>query len=426
MTTSTKHRTRVEPSARDPIAAWLDVFVGLLNLPKDQKQTIRDELEDHLRSRVDDLLITGITESEATRQAVAELGETAELARSFRAASRTSHTRRLIMTASLCTILGAGAVLGITAVTGTALSANHTANTAVVSTESGDTLAVRGKTFGELFADIAARADRPLLVHWDRLGNAGIEPDEPIGMDVDPLPAHRLHQLLSERAAYHHGESLAVIESDDIVEITTRTHQDARTSSLRTYDVRDLVELHSGMDAGDLVLQGESGQWRSAAEGLFETIVMLSEPDAWAIMGGDAARGRLAGASLLIEAPERLHERVVEVLAIMRDDAERTEVAARQDSEQAAHEQRQAVSKLGHELETVTVKLAHLEARCDQLETQIASEKPTADASGAIEGLSMELSKARLERDLAKLKARSLTSLVAELEIEQVMEGTGR
>ena len=47
------------PSSRDAIDSWLDVLVSMLNLPGSQRDQVRDELEDHLRSRVDDLLIMG-------------------------------------------------------------------------------------------------------------------------------------------------------------------------------------------------------------------------------------------------------------------------------------------------------------------------------------------------------------------------------
>jgi len=103
------------PSRRDPIDAWLDVLVRLLRVPRGEQRQIRDELEDHLRSRVHDLMIAGVEEHDAVRQAVTELGETAELAHRFTAARR-GQKRRLAMQITALTTAGAALALSITAI----------------------------------------------------------------------------------------------------------------------------------------------------------------------------------------------------------------------------------------------------------------------------------------------------------------------
>ena len=103
-------RDSIEPSRRDAVSDWLDLFVRLLGLPASEATQVRDELEDHLRSRVDDLLITGVSEPEAVRQAVAELGETASLAQGFKQARRNPR-RRLAMHAALFIVAGSALVL---------------------------------------------------------------------------------------------------------------------------------------------------------------------------------------------------------------------------------------------------------------------------------------------------------------------------
>lgn len=95
------------PTSRDAIESWLDVLVSMLNLPGDQRDQVRDELEDHLRSRVDDLLIMGKTEREAIQTAIHELGETAELAKLISSASRTRTSfRRFAMNATFFVLAG--------------------------------------------------------------------------------------------------------------------------------------------------------------------------------------------------------------------------------------------------------------------------------------------------------------------------------
>ena len=88
------------------------MLTSMLSLPESQRAQVRDELEDHLRSRVDDLLITGTPESEAIRIAVAELGETAELAKLISHAHTRINPRRRIMNIALITAAVAGLSIG--------------------------------------------------------------------------------------------------------------------------------------------------------------------------------------------------------------------------------------------------------------------------------------------------------------------------
>jgi len=100
------------PSTRDPIDAWLDVFIRLLGASRGEAQTIRDELEDHLRSRVDDLTIIGVAEPDAIRRAISELGETADLAVRFRR-SRRDQQRSWIMLGVTCSAAAAAIAISL-------------------------------------------------------------------------------------------------------------------------------------------------------------------------------------------------------------------------------------------------------------------------------------------------------------------------
>jgi len=107
-----KTRIKIEPSSRDSISSWLDVLTSMLAVPDAQRAQVRDELEDHLRSRVDDLLIVGKPEPEAVQIAVAELGETAELAKLITHAHTRTNPRRKIMNATLIAAALAGMSFG--------------------------------------------------------------------------------------------------------------------------------------------------------------------------------------------------------------------------------------------------------------------------------------------------------------------------
>lgn len=118
----------VTPSSRDSIASWLDVLTSMLSLSETQREQVRDELEDHIRSRVDDLLITGTPEPEAIRTAVAELGETAELAKLISYAHTRTNPRRRIMNIALITAAIAGLSVGGISWNNTNSSSIHASN----------------------------------------------------------------------------------------------------------------------------------------------------------------------------------------------------------------------------------------------------------------------------------------------------------
>ncbi len=115
------------PTSRDAIESWLDVLVSMLNLPPSQRTQVRDELEDHLRSRVDDLLIMGKTEPEAIQTAIHELGETAELAKLISNASRTQTTfRRFAMNATFFVLAGSVLTASVSMMMPTSTIPTHT------------------------------------------------------------------------------------------------------------------------------------------------------------------------------------------------------------------------------------------------------------------------------------------------------------
>ncbi len=129
----------VTPSSRDSISGWLDVLTSMLSLPESQRLQVRDELEDHLRSRVDDLLITGTLEPEAVRIAVAELGETAELAKLISHAHTRANPRRRIMNIALITAAVAGLSIGGISLQNTGGAAVEESGSALVFAESSST-----------------------------------------------------------------------------------------------------------------------------------------------------------------------------------------------------------------------------------------------------------------------------------------------
>ncbi|USN98438.1 MAG: hypothetical protein H6810_09700 [Phycisphaeraceae bacterium] len=349
--TATKQRggdVAVVPSSRDPVERWLDVFIPMTGLPRARAEEIRAELEDHLRARVDDLMITGLGEPEAVQKAVAELGETAELARQFRTALK---RRRPVMQTALVAAAGIALFAGYTAFNGNPASAPTTAHVAEAGVhQGGDPLAgimldTRAGTVRDVFAQFDDLYPGDILVYWDRLEDIGIEPDQPAEVKAARLPAARFLDSLTRRNP--DLGPVATHLSGDLLEISTQEDFDRITTELRPYDIRDLAELRSGFDAGRLAL-GQNREWEEAAEQIAQTIMNLSDRDAWVDNGGEAASVEIAGASLLVKAPTRIHEQVEHVLGMLREDAERTrelavaqqEIEAQRDAEYQAKQRR--------------------------------------------------------------------------------------
>lgn len=174
----------VTPSSKDSITGWLDVLTSMLPLSEPQRSQVRDEIEDHLRSRVDDLLITGMSEPEAVRVAVGELGETAELAQLITSAhQRTTPRRRIMNTALIITAIAGMSIGGYSLTTGSN-NTNGTKNTmiagagaagiasvAAAEDESSDSevhsFEVKNKSMKEVLTSIASTFDRTVEISWD-------------------------------------------------------------------------------------------------------------------------------------------------------------------------------------------------------------------------------------------------------------------
>ncbi|MDF1870700.1 MAG: permease prefix domain 1-containing protein [Phycisphaerales bacterium] len=242
-------RTKVTPSNRDSIASWLDVLTSMLSLPEGHREQVRDELEDHLRSRVDDLLITGTPEPEAIRIAVAELGETAELAKLISHAHTRSNPRRRMMNIALITAAIAGLSIG-------GISWNNAGGTGLVMPSSeGVTLTVesteretnddRVQTFDlencsmkAILTEIALKFDRELQLSRDaRGGNLA-------GYLRSPL-------LSSFKGEYTFDAALAAFRSN--------FSEDAYNYNLVVTDITMQIESYDEFQRGQIETQVHAG-----------------------------------------------------------------------------------------------------------------------------------------------------------------------
>lgn len=299
--TRTGEASSVKPSARDPIAQWLDVFTSLLGLPASETQRIRDELEDHLRTRVDDLLILGLTEPEAVQKAVTELGETAQLAQNFR--SVRTHSRRRI---AMHTALFAAAGLALSVSVAGLIPRSTTPAFAPISAIQPEETSLKslgvdlpGGTLEATLNTIAEATGARVFVHWQALGGfSGLERDS----EIEPIPATDLDgakilELMNSMLNLSDQGMLAVRHEGNLIEIANVAYFDRIETVTLDYDVSSLVR------AGHVLMVTDQGKALTAN---IETIV---EPSIWQSNGGEATL-TMSGSLLTVRAPKRIHAMV--------------------------------------------------------------------------------------------------------------------
>ncbi len=318
-----RDRPGVSSSARDPIDRWLGVFVRLLRVPRADAKRIRDELEDHLRARVDDLMLTGHAEPEAVRIAVAELGETAELARQFQTAAK-PHRRTAMLAASA--VLSAGLITGAVLITQTPTPPTPTTPDGIAAQQAAaidaqptfaadlnprpeSDYATLGDALDAIAETLGTRVlphERALVAQLAETGEGG----EGLADEFAPIPWAGLTvdqglMLLAQRLRFAESDPLVLQPGNGIVELAPRSLFDRRDAELRDYDMREF-----GLDGDPYQLMG--------------AVVAVIEPQLWSRpRGGEhVAAAEVVNDTLIVTAPPRIHDQIRELLLRMKDRAE--------------------------------------------------------------------------------------------------------
>lgn len=409
----------VHPSTPDPVEAWLDVLVAMLSIPRPDRQRVRDELEDHLRSRIDDLLIHGLTEPQALQKAVAELGETADLACQLSQAHKPPRTRRYAMHALIIALAGTVVALGVNTMRpGAALPAAQVAAVEpepVGSAIAGEPIAVRDQTIAQVLEAFRAQVERPVMIHWPMLANIGLEQETPLEFDADPIPANLIIKLLAERTEQAVGDSMQLLVTPELIEIGVRSQFDLRTMERKIYDTSPLAlpegfQVMTGMnDTPRQVFR----QWEGA-DAIAAVLWTHVSPGDWSQNGGVLATHSAVGETLIITAPQRMHDQISALLSELR--RERDAVVE------------QAVATARHRLESTRTQIADLEARSSGLIDRIAELEGDGAEMKAIKDKQREdiesLSKLLNEQSqlLMQLNAVQLRRIAAEARADELVK----
>lgn len=337
----------------DQIGAWLDRLVRLTRLPQPEADELRDELDAHLRERVRDLMLTGHDEPDAIHKSISELGDLAQLAQRYREATRTPR-RRLFMNIAMIAVTSSA--LGLSAIAlqqsqpesspgalplqaggyrlelvpDTTDAERQSLHALGLVPEAGDpdtTVPVLADVplVGRLFVNqtqpeglLAESADDQELrdvffmlaepygarsyTYWNDLEMADLSFDTHVEfMPFEGQSVEKALSMLSDAFGLTGVYRLDHRVQNGLMEIATRRFFDQREITLVSYDASDLLFADSPLE------QSES------SDTLMDLVMTLVEPDVWENNGG-LASVNVAGNRLFVNAPARIHERIVWLL----------------------------------------------------------------------------------------------------------------
>ena len=297
--------------APDTIEAWLSMLTRVLRLPEADRASIREELDCHLRERVRDLVVSGVSEEEATRIAIGELGDAATLATRFEAARRPG--RRFLMHSILIAVAGAGLTTGILA-----LGSSSTPPTIVPPSYEApaplDHLRMNvheGLSVGEVLQYLAEVSDHDLFIHRNQLEIFDVDLDAPVDFALEQASISTVLRLMNESLQIDPVLELRAI--DGILEVSTRHHFDRLETVITMYDIEDTLPAGEARD--------------DRASEIRATIMDLIEPDCWVDNGGETATIHLVDSRMFVSAPPRIQDQVAWILDRLRqEDAVATKV----------------------------------------------------------------------------------------------------
>lgn len=184
----------------------------------------------------------------------------------------------------------------------------------------------------QAFADWSRSTTIPLVIDWNALRAEGVDPDTPITLTLDAVPAEQLLRLMLRQASTDTAELMHEVTPWYVQVLTKR--QANRQTVLRVYDVSDLVmavphfddapsfdlaETLSNRDAGSSASLFRDDSDRrdrhettrtERGEQLAQLIRDTLEPAIWQAHGGPHASIRYHHGRLIVNAPRYVHRQI--------------------------------------------------------------------------------------------------------------------
>lgn len=302
-------------SQPDPVGSWLDVLMGLVRLPPAERRSIRDELDSHLRDRVRDIMLTGLDEVSATREAIAELGDAAELATRYGRASRAPARRRLAMNIGMLGVACAALVTSVVALNGETQPAGmsvYPGEPAIAQERVPvGALRVENAPLAEVLSRVAAGAGKRLTVDWNSLAPLGLETVTEVTLDMAEADLASIFDAINAIAVRgdvppemaREGQ-IAFRVGDGVLRVASAHVFDRADRVIATIDISSVLER--GVEADEIT-------W---------LVMSFIEPDQWVENGGDISTMSIVGGKMFIKAPPRVIEGVRWIVGELSSDEE--------------------------------------------------------------------------------------------------------
>ena len=171
-------------------------------------------------------------------------------------------------------------------------------------------------TLGNAFALVRKISGANIVVHWDALALAGVNPEDRISLSLADSTAEGLLQAIFDRFRFKEnaGHKIDLMVREGVVFISTPDEL-CRYTSARIYDVRDLVL------PGVLPVRGEDSfdgpQARS--ESLRTIILTTVDPKSWLSFRGSEGGTYQMGPLLIVKQDEAGHRKVAHLLSMIHD-----------------------------------------------------------------------------------------------------------
>lgn len=302
------------------IAAWLHALARRMNVPASERKAVCDELDAHLRQRVQELMMCGMSEAAATGGAIDELGDAEELAKRYTQAY-THPRRRRIMQIGMLGIAGAAVVTAIVTFNGPGSvipssafqPAREEPPAALRDIKVTADLSLR---WDEFFRAIGQGAKLPVFVHWPQLRALGgaeapaFSPDNGIGVELQGFSLDAAITLLNDHANLSADSGLAYRVQDGRIVFSSQAFFDHQETVLVTYDLSAAITARQADIDGGATTQ-------EVVDSIKQLVTTLVHPDLWADNGGELARMQTYGTKLFVSAPTRLQPKVQWVLSEM-------------------------------------------------------------------------------------------------------------
>jgi hypothetical protein len=168
-----------------------------------------------------------------------------------------------------------------------------------------------------------------IVVRWPTLKEAGVERSSPVDLRVTRLPLQRVLELLGDvgGAAAASNVELAAREDRGVVILSTRDDLESGGTTLRLYDVRDLVESDMAVRSRVSISQAATmpttqptpeERYGESLDQLNRVIEETIDPESWRDAGGTIGSIQDFNGMLIISHTPANHARIAKLLEELR------------------------------------------------------------------------------------------------------------